>query len=327
VRSRMGTRYEYLTEFARPVEPDAGGSGYFGAPAESLDPRLFIEGTEQLRPEIRIELLNVLEQFWATRYVDMDSWAHVWIAGSSITHQWAERTSKGDIDVLIGIDMPVFFERNQHLKAFPEKVVADHMNAEFREHLWPNMEDYFGGQFEVTYYFNPSTGTDIRRINPYAAYNLKTDQFDVRHVVPDDWGEHHIPPEWNRAVEAEIEQAQGLIDRYNRLAREVAAAPDGPRRVNLTAELGTVVEQVSAFYENIHAERRNAYQGRFGVPGAGFFDYYNFRWQAFKKSGVGPTLNSIRRTGRDVERAQAEARYGTPPSADVLTPSTLKDYF
>jgi hypothetical protein len=322
----MGTRFDQIGQHAAPVEYDEGGSGYFAAPTDHLDPRLFIEGTEQLRPEIRSELLSVLYDFWASRYNDAESWSEVWVAGSSVTHQWKEREAKGDIDVMVGIDLPVFFEANPHLKSFPEKTIANHMNAEFREHLWPNMTDYFGGEFEVTYFFNPTTGRDIRRINPYAAYNLKTDQFDVRHEVPEDWSHEQIPPEWRSKVDSEIETARGMIDRYNALVRELHVAPEGPQKVNIAHKVGLSIDQIASFYEQIHSERRNAYQGQFGVPGQGFFDYFNYRWQMFKKTGVGPTLNDIRRLGRQMISAEEEERYGTPPSADVLTPVTLKDY-
>lgn len=326
VRGRMGTRYEFLQEFARPVDLAEGHSGYFATPDEGLDPRLFIEGTEQMRPEIRTDLLRILYGYWETKYAAAEEWSEVWLAGSAVSYSWGER-EKGDLDVLIGIDLPVFFRHNPHLKAFPEKVLAQHMNAEFREDLWPMLEDYAGGAFEVTYYFNPSTGRDIRRINPYAAYNLKTDVFDVQPIdLPEDWGAHHIPDDWHAAVQAEIDRGRELVERYNTLARELQAAPEGPRRVNIASELGLVVDQISTFYEEMHADRRNAYQGRFGVKGEGFVDYFNFRWQAWKKSGIAQTMNAIRKTGNEVERERQTFLYGAPPSADVLTPVTLKDY-
>lgn len=329
MRGRMGTRYEFMNEFAQPVEPVEGHSSYFSTPSDTLDPRVFIEGTDKMRPEIREELLQTLYDFWDERYEGARSWSEVWIAGSAVSQSWSEGPDgKGDLDVLLGIDMPVFFQHNPSMKSFSEKVVARHMNNEFREELWPQLADYRGGEFEVTFYVNPSTGRDIRRINPYAAYNLRTDTFDVPPVeLPEDWGEQHVPREWWPAIQAEIHQAHELVERYNALARELAHMPEGtPQRVNTAARLDLVVDQATALYEGIHADRRNAYQGRFGVPGQGFFDFYNFRWQQHKSHGTGAMLNSIRGVGRKVEEQRQTARYGSPVASDVLTPATLQDY-
>ena len=50
---RMGTRYEFLGEFARPVEPAVGHSNYFRPPQDEHDPRLFEEGSNVVREQIR----------------------------------------------------------------------------------------------------------------------------------------------------------------------------------------------------------------------------------------------------------------------------------
>lgn len=327
MRGRMGTRYEFIEDFARPIDPDPGASNFFSAPQEEHDPRLFEPHSDMVKEEIRFELLNALYSFWEMKYNAPREWSTAWIAGSALGSQWStSKDGKGDLDVLIGVDMTNFFRHNPRLKAFPEKVIASHMNDEFREELWPAMEDY-RGQFEVTFYVNPKTGTDIRNINPYAAYNLTTAEWDVRPVdLPVDWSEEHIPEDWKRAINAEIERAREIIGRYNAAARAIATAPSGPARTNLAAQLGQIVEQASALFDDIHAERRMAFQGRFGVKGAGFLDYYNYRWQMHKRAGTSKDLIAIRKVGKAVASEHATAVYGAPPAQDVLTPVTLKDY-
>lgn len=327
MRGRMGTRYEFLGELATPVEPAAGHSNYFSEVQSEHDPRLFEEGSDTVRPEIRLDLLNALYSFWEVKYSAPREWSTAWIAGSALGSQWStDKNGKGDLDVLIGVDMPVFFKHHPHLRQFPEATIARHMNTQLREELWPAMEDY-RGSFEVTFYVNPKTSTDIRNINPYAAYNLNTAAWDVRPVdLPESWGEEHIPEEWKRSVNAEIDRARTMIERYNSIGRSVSAAPEGPRKVTLLNELGQVIAQISDLYEDIHSQRRMAFQGRFGVKGQGFLDYYNFRWQMHKRAGTGPTMNQIKGIGKSVDEQHAIARYGSPPATDVLTPVTLKDY-
>lgn len=325
--NRMGTRYEFLGQYAQEVEPDEGHSNYFRPPQDEHDPRLFEEGSNVVREEIRLELLNALYAFLEVRYAAPREWIYAWIAGSALTEQWSvDEQGKGDLDILLGIDMVKFYQHNPSMRSFSEKTIAGHVNTELREELWPVYADY-RGQFEVTFYVNPSTGSDIRAINPYAAYNLLTASWDVEpQELPAGWSWERTPVEWRNAVTAEVEMAQGLIERYNQLAREVQAAPQGPRRVTLLNGLGQVVEQISALYEDIHANRRNAFQGRHGVQGHGFLDYYNFRWQMHKKFGTGKTLNQIRRIGKQVAEHHEVARYGGPVAQNVLTPATLKDH-
>jgi hypothetical protein len=315
----MGTRYDQLGERLFPIEPDEGGSNYFRPEKEGLDPRLF-EG-DRLRPEVRSHLLGALLDFWGPRYVDPSQWAHVWIAGSALTRQWSDE-GLGDLDVLVGVDLPTFYLHNPGFRGHPEAVIAREMNTELREELWPRMSDYNG--FEVTYYVNPRTGTDIKRINPYAAYSLTHDRFDVQPSgLPERWDYDSVPAEWRRAIEDEVALARRLIERYNETVRSVAGAPPGPRRVTLLNDLSRVSAQVESLYGSIHGDRRNAFQGAFGTGGQGFTDYFNFRWQMHKKFGTGPTLWRIREAYRKAEKKAQEERYGFVPSKDVLSPSTM----
>lgn len=325
MQHRMGTPFSEIGPHLVPVPHTAGRSGYFAEEREGLDPRLFYEETDVLREDVRLGLLGLLFDFLRTRYHVPEGWAHAWLAGSAITRQWSGDTEVlGDLDVLVGIDGPGFFQANPAFRGFSEKTIAQHMNAQLREELWPATANWRG--FETTFYVNPGTGTDIRSINPYAAYGLTTAGWAVRPPdLGEDWGPDKIDETWWAAVGADIAAAEDLVARYNRLVDEARGAPEGPRKLNLLREVQLVVEQVAARYRIVHGERTFAFRGVAGTHGAGFLDYYNFRWQMFKKSGLASTMRDIMRVGEETQRAHAEERYGAPIAADVLTPSTLLD--
>lgn len=312
-----GDLYREVVHTNPAIEPSSGG--YFVAPKGVLDERLF-EG-DIMREDVRQTLLGLLYGFWRERYNDPESWSTAWLAGSQITPQWRER---GDLDVLIGIDMARFFKANPHLRGFPQKMIAKHLNSEMKEHLWPTTENWQGWA-EVTFYVNPGTGNDIRSINPYAAYNLTTGEWSVTPPdVPEDWSEQSIPKEWRKSVGEEIEQARRIVQRFEEgKARLGSYREDSPGWVNAMHEVHLVVEQAKALFESIHEERRNAFQGVAGVPGQGFFDYYNYRWQAHKRAGTVKALSTLKNAAISAAQAKREARYGTSQIMTEITPGTL----
>ena len=316
---RMGTPYGelYRQVVDQQVELEPSSGGYFIAPKGVLDERLF-EG-DILHEGIRQQLLQMLYGFWASRYADAESWSTAWIAGSQITPQWRE---KGDLDILIGIDMPRLLRANPNFKGFPEKVIAKHLNTELREGLW---EDDLWGWAEATFYVNPKTGTDIRNINPYAAYNLTTGEWDVvPPELPSDWSEESIPRDWQETVNNEIAQAATIVDRFETARRELDGVPEmSPGWTNAMHQIRLVTEQAESLYSSIHGERRNAFQGQFGQGGQGFHDFYNYRWQAHKKAGTVKALSMIKDAARAAENALREARYGTSDILTEVLPSTL----
>ena len=309
MRGVMGTRYEFLSRGAVPVDDSPGHSNYFAPLSEEHDPRLFEPGTDRLREDVRQDLLRALFDFWSRHYSHPEDWGHAWIAGSALSKQWSEGPDgKGDLDVLVGVDLEAF--SRWHRVRVSEADIAREMNELFRAELWPAMADY-RGQFEVTFYLNPRTGSDIRKINPYAAYNLRTGQWDVTPIeLPDTWSEDVVPQPVRHAIDEEIKRAREIVERYGQLVRELAVAPEGPRRVNLMRSLGHTVAQATALFETIHSERRHAFQGRFGVPGEGYLDYHNFRWQMHKQAGTRDALSAIRRVGREAEVRFSTENYG-----------------
>lgn len=316
---RMGTPYEDLYQQVLATQPELEPSsgGYFIAPKGVLDERLF-EG-DRIRQDVRAHLLNMLYGFWNQRYSEPEQWSKVWIAGSQITPQWRE---KGDLDVLIGLNMARFFKANPHLRGFPEKVIAKHLNSEMREELW--VDDLWGWA-EATFYVNPKTGFDIRNIRPYAAYNLSDDEWSVAPPdLPEDWSEESIPQHWRQSVGAEIEQAQQILDRYERCKRTLQGVPtDSPGWVNTMHELRLITEQARNLFEAIHGERKRAFQGEAGIAGEGFHDYYNYRWQAHKRAGTVKALSAMKNAAIAAEQATRERKYGASQILTEVTPSTL----
>lgn len=320
-----------------PVEAQEGGSGYFSKPGSTLDPRLF--NGEQIRPEVRSWLIRTLYDYWSTKFNSPQSWSQAWIAGSGISYQWAADRSNGDLDILIGVDFPEFYRFNREYVGLSENELADIFNSDFKENLWvntsethigvtgkPNGDDVgdFSGVFEVTFYVNPRS-TDIRDINPYAAYNLTTNKWTVRPPELPDNPETLYPKEYWDYVHDERRLANSLISRYNHLSSTLDVhQPGSPGFTNNLSQMGLIVDQAKALFDDIHLGRKQA----FNAGGKGYGDFYNFRWQAHKRFGTVQALNSLGRAKRAAKDAQETALYGKPiDSAEkALTTAALWNF-
>lgn len=279
-----------------------GGSGYFSAPRKDFDPRLFVG--DQFRPDVRQFILDTLYTFWDHRFKGAKSWSTVWAAGSGISYQWKSDRSNGDLDILIGVDFPKFFAANAEYAGIPEQDMADIFNKAFHADLWPQTADWNG--FEVTFYVNPHS-TDIRDINPYAAYDITHNTWTVRPpVLPEDPSTLY-PKVFRQAVAAERERTASLVARHATLKREVEAAnPGSPGWTNSVTQLNLVVGQARDLFQSIHLDRKQA----FGEGGKGYGDYYNYRWQAHKQAGTVQALAALSQVDKDAHAAQETDLYG-----------------
>ena len=281
-----------------------GGSGYFSTPRSDLDPKLF-EG-DTFRNDVRSWILNTLYDYWEQKFAKPRWWSTVWVAGSGISYQWAASRSNGDLDVLIGVDFVKFFKANPEYRGFEESEMADIINRDFHENLWPKTSNWRG--YEVTFYVNPG-GKDIRDINPYAAYDLTHDTWTVRPPsLPAD-PESLYPDEYRQAVSKERAQAQALVARHEELRNQAhAMAPNTPGWVNAVHGMGLVAQQARALFDAIHLGRKMA----FAPGGSGYGDFYNYRWQSHKRAGTVQALAALSQIDRDARGAQATDLYGKP---------------
>jgi hypothetical protein len=280
----------------KPVSPSTGESGYFSTPSNRLDPRLF--NGDKIRPEVRQWVLTTLYAYWGRHYSNPRAWSTVWVAGSGISYQWEASRGNGDLDILIGVDFDTFWQHNPKFAGIPERDVAAIFNQEFHEQLWPttahtqisegSAPDEIGQTdiFEVTFYVNPDA-TDIRQINPYAAYDLTHDTWTVR---PPEGDAFSHPQSFYDHAEAEAKQARDLVEKHNTLTAQAQSLnPGSPGWHNTMRQAELVVSQASALYDSIHLGRKQA----FSQGGSGYGDYYNFRWQYHKQQGTAQALHAV----------------------------------
>jgi hypothetical protein len=322
ITGRVGSRYEdYL--FSRtqtdpsPTTNPVGASGYFSAPTDGLDPKLF--NGYQLKNDIRQSILNLLYQFWDPRYILPREWSTVWMAGSGASYQWSaerEAGTPGDLDILIGVDHPRFYELNPGYRGIPEADVDHKFNQEFFDTLQPKTSNWHG--YEVTFYVNPKA-TDIRAINPYAAYNLSNDSWTVE---PNKVPPHNEGKDWWGFIDAEASQANTILANYTAVRSQAIKSPFGsPSHVNNLEKLRGIVGQGKDLFDSIHNDRKIA----FAPGGEGYNDFYNFRWQAHKKNGIGVALRKLRNIAVDAEGDLEKSQYGydIKDAHDVLTDAGL----
>lgn len=264
------------------VDLSSGSTSYFSKPETELDPRLFVGTT--LRPWVRNGIKRILFEHLGVRYTSPDRWISVWLAGSGVSYQWSASRDPGDLDCLVGVNYPVFRQYNQEYVGLSDEEISRMMNEGFHESLMPKTKNWEG--YELTYYVNPQS--DIRDINPYAAYDLISDSWTV---FPDKSPELPYSRTWEQKVKKDYDTAIELVGRYTQALADVRASASNPAyRINAEKRLETVVDQAVAFYEDIHAGRKIA----FSQIGAGYSDFNNYRWQAGKKSGAVHALKAIK---------------------------------
>lgn len=303
----------WLNKTLSPVQETPGESGYFSSPSSTLDPRLF-GSTEKVRPEVRHWILRTLYDYWEPKYHNPKEWSTVWLAGSGISYQWSAARGNGDLDVLIGIDFPLFFRFNDQYLGFSENTVADMINQDLHANLWPSTATteigsqgapHEGGTsdvFEVTFYCNPGS-TDIRDINPYAAYNVSADEWTVKPPQLGADPSQAFPHEYWKAAKTEKDYIHSIVDRYNSVVGQFQGQQiNSPGWHNTARQVDLLTSQAKALFDDIHLGRRNA----FGPGGSGYGDYSNFRWQFHKKSGTVQALDAIAH-----QRSQAREQYET----------------
>lgn len=282
-------------------------TSYFSAPSDTLDPTLF-DG-RAIKSWVRQGIHALLYGFLGKRYRQAETWAHAWLAGSGVSYQWSAARQPGDLDCLVGVDYVHFRKANPEYAGLSDTEISMQINEEFRAELQPQTDNWNG--YELTFYVNPGA-TDIRTIKPYAAYDLKYDDWTV---APDPTAEAPHNPSWEAVVGSDRQQATQAITRFTQALSDVKMSHNDASRRNAEARLYASLQQGSSLFDEIHANRSQA----FSATGEGYADFHNYRWQAGKREGTIEDLRKIRSYADSLRQSAESQTYGVElPSADVL---------
>jgi hypothetical protein len=273
-------------------------TSYFSTPSITLDPKLF-EG-RNLRAPVRQGIMALINDFLGRKYRHPEIWSHPWLAGSAVSYQWEASRQPGDLDCLVGVNFVQFRKANPEFAGLSDSEIAYEINDDFYNGLQPTTSDWNG--FELTFYVNPG-GSDIRDIKPYAAYDLKYDEWTV---TPSPVASPPAAPSWETAVGADKAMASQISNRYLAALNSAQVSTSEATRRNAETNMKMSMEQAINMYEDIHMGRRLA----FSTDGEGYADYHNYRWQAAKREGIVQQLKPIRDKAMDVASQTAHELYG-----------------
>lgn len=262
------------------IVPSKNWMGFWSKPRTSLDQTVF-DG-KHLKPEIRDYALDHLFAFWQDKYKDAPKWTRVFLCGSAASYQYAEPVgTHADIDILVGINVEMFKRANPQFADLTEDEIDMLMNKEFNLELEPQTKEYMG--FYVTFFVNPDSW-DIHNINPYAAYNITDDKWDVPPLeLPADWDPFkYFDPKLIADSYKDVDAAHDIVDRYN----QAKDRGDDAARVQ-------AVQDATALFSRLYTGRQLAYR----PGGHGYFDDGNFRWQLMEAEGALQPIWDIKNFG------------------------------
>jgi hypothetical protein len=278
-------------------------TSYFSTPASSLDPKLF-QG-RVLHTQIRTGILTLLNGFLEKEYRHPDLWSHAWLAGSGVSYQWSADRHPADLDCLVGVDFIQFRKANPEYQGLSDSEIAAQINEDFKQKLESTTDNWNG--FELTFYVN-TDAADIRNINPYAAYDLKYNEWTV---TPSPTQKAPVNPSWDTTAASDRSMAAQLSTRYSQALEDMKFSQGGPQRRNAETRLSAAGQQATALYDEIHQNRSEA----FSRTGQGYNDFHNYRWQAGKRGGTINLLKSIKK--------HMEANQGNQYGVELPDTSTL----
>jgi hypothetical protein len=269
----------------------------------------------ELESWVRTGVLSLLFDYLARHFSNPHQWTKAWLAGSGVSYQWEASREPGDLDCLVGIDYVNFRRYNTDYAGYSDAEVASMFNEGFNEELMPKTRNWEG--YELTFYVNPQT--DIRDINPYAAYDLIGNFWTV---TPEKNPQPPYSRAWEQRSIRDEETAKEMVSRYTSALEEVQRATNPAHRINAERKLQLAAEQAVTLYDDIHAGRKVA----FSKIGSGYSDFNNYRWQAGKRSGIVQALRSIKELKDTSEKQSQLQTYGVElPDADTLIRRTLRN--
>lgn len=310
-----------LSQTAAPVALVPASTSYFSEPADHLDPNLF-EGMH-LKASVRSWVLRTVHSILTEstrlpgRLMHSETWTRVWIAGSGVSYQWAASREPADLDILLGVNYVEFRRANPAYVSFTDSEIASILNEVLYQELQGPEGDFpfsDNGLYEVTAYVNRGVSASrdaILSINPYAAYDVTQDEWAL---LPQQMPTS-INPAWEMSVERDRQYAEDLVREYGNTLRSIRGATNPAHRTNSESRLQQIMEQTAGLYEEMHAGRRAA----FGVGGAGYADFHNYRWQAGKRNGVVQAAKKIRQYLSDARDRTDFETYGMElPDTETL---------
>lgn len=300
--------YDYVA--APGITP--GATSYFSPPSSELDPNLF-QGMD-LKVSIREGILSILFDYLVRNFNDPHRWTKAWLAGSGVSYQWEATRQPGDLDCLVGIEYTKFRQTNPEYSGYSNQEIASMFNEGFNANIMPNTRNWNG--YELTFYVNQQT--DIRNINPYAAYDLVGDFWTV---APNKNVHAPYSKDWEHKSNRDYQMTLEIINRHNDAINELRSSTNAAYRINAERKIKMSQDQAAAYFEDIHSGRKKA----FSQTGAGYADYNNYRWQAGKRSGAVQALRNIKdqRDSR-VEKENKELYGVEMPNASTLIRRSLR---
>lgn len=221
-------------------------------PTYGLDHRLFGKDEKMLGP-VRGALLDRLQRILnRVLGADWKSLCSISLAGSEAS-KWTSPELEGnnDLDVLVGVAYSYARDRNAELGRLSDAEISAALNSEFRElfndESWTGLA---GGPWHLTAYCNDQA-LDIRRIKPYAAYDLAGNRWVVK------------PPDLPGWSAASFEQGPALFGEARAVAQQIRAILRLPEPYR--------GEEAKALWDHLH-ERRSA---AFSQAGRGWSDTWN----------------------------------------------------
>jgi hypothetical protein len=272
-------------------------TSYFSEPSTHLDPNLF--DSRHLKGWARQGIQSLLVGFLSHKYRHPELWSHAWLAGSGVSYQWEAARTPGDLDCLFGIDYIQFRKANPEFIGLSDREIAEQINDEIHEDLHPQTENWNG--YELTFFALQTD--DIRAIHPYAAYDVKYDEWTVS---PNPMERAPYKPEWEDIVSNDRTMAAQVITRFQAAMTDTSIAYNDALRRNAEARLEAASQQGSALYDEIHGNRALA----FSDTGEGYSDFNNYRWQAGKREGTVQALRQIRQHVDTVKTQREKSLYG-----------------
>lgn len=291
-------------------------TSYFSTPEDTLDPDLFGSGDSVLQ-DIRMEILaRVFSFFNHHGFHGVESWLEVWLAGSGVSYQWSAHRDPGDLDCLLGVHYVDFRAANEKYAGLSDTEIASALNEMMWRDLWPTTAD-FRGRWELTFYVNPDS-TDIRNINPYAAYDLRHNEWTVR---PSRDQVAKPNQRWDLEAQRDNDRAREIVARYTKTLAAVQNAQNPAHRANQEVYLNGALLQAHSLYQEIHEGRREA----FSRTGGGYLGRGNYRWQSGKALGTVPALKQLSDYYEQLLHDQDYATYGIemPDTATLIFRAAL----